>query len=182
MNITKRLTRDKSYIKPAKTFQESMTNAQIKEALKDYKKVSNILTVPLNSHVRYFTIDKDSNKVFRLGGSLTKFGTNNQYVILSNGTLSWSVQIGNSQFFQKMSENELKEEMKADLKKELMTELQSEINIGELKMQGGSNILEENKELKKENKILLKKIEHLNEKMKYIESEILKEKSRKNKK
>ena len=167
-NITKRLTRDTSYVRPKKTYQDSMTNKEIEEKLKDYKKVTNILQVPINTHLRYFTQDKNGNKVFRLGGVITKIGDNRKYVVLSNGTLSWSVQIEPSQFFQKLNANEMREEMKNDI----LTEMED----------GGGGIMTENKELKKENKNLLKKLEHLTDKIKYIENAIISEKSKKNKK
>jgi hypothetical protein len=170
MSYTKRLTRDKSYNKPAQTFQESLTNAQIKDALKEYKKTTNILQVPINTHIRYFITDKKGNKVFRLGGVLTKIGDNQQYVILSNGTFSWSAQIATSIFYQKMSEAELKNEMKAEIKKQILTETND------------NELVEKNKELEKDNKNLLKKLEHLTDKIKYIENEISKAKSSKNKK
>lgn len=162
MNITKRLTRDKSYVRPKTTYQDSMTNKEINDKLKDYKKVSNILQVPINTHVRYFTTDKSGDTVFRLGGSLSKFGENQKYVVLSNGTLSWSVQIANSQFYQKMTEGEIKTEMR----KELLTDCEGSIN---------KDLENENKELKKENKNLLKKLEHLTDKISYIEETIKKE-------
>ena len=44
-----------------------------------------------------------------MGGFLTKI--DKDYVVLSNGKLSWSVQKNNSIFFKKMSYNELKEEL-----------------------------------------------------------------------
>jgi TRAP-type C4-dicarboxylate transport system substrate-binding protein len=97
-----------------------------------------------------------------LGGSLSKFGENQKYVVLSNGTLSWSVQIANSQFYQKMSEGEIKNEMR----KELLTDCEGSIN---------KDLENENKELKKENKNLLKKLEHLTDKISYIEETIKKE-------
>jgi len=164
---TKRLSRDKSYTKPEQTYQSSLTNSQIKEALKEYKKVADILQVPINTHLRYFTTDKKGEKSFRLGGSLSKIGSNKQYVILSNGTFSWSVQIPTSQFFQKLSQEELKEEMKAEIKKQILN--------------SDDSLVVKNKELEKENKNLLKKLDHLTDKIKYIENEISKEKSRKNK-
>ena len=171
MNITKRLTRDKSYVRPKKTYQESMTNKEIEEKLKDYKKVSNITQVPINTHLRYFTKDKNGSKVFRLGGTLNKIGDNQQYVVLSNGTLSWSVQIDHSQFYQKMNENELKQEIKKELKKEILTEMDG----------GNDDLAEENDILRKENKDLIKKLEHMTDKIKYIENAINLEKTKKKK-
>lgn len=169
MNITKRLTRDKTYVRPKKTFQESMTNKEIEEKLKDYKKVSNILQVPINTHLRYFTKDKTGSKVFRLGGVLSKVGDNQKYVVLSNGTLSWSVQLDTSQFYQKMSEAEIKHDMKQELKKELQSSMDG----------GTDDIIQENDDLRKENKDLMKKLEHMSDKLQYIEDAIKKEKTKK---
>lgn len=165
MNVTKRLTRDKSYVRPKSTYQDTMTNKEINDKLKDYKKVNNILQVPINTHVRYFTVDKSGSTVFRLGGNLTKIGDNMKYVILSNGTLSWSVQIANSQFYQKMNEVEIRNEMK----KQILSETESGVT---------KELDNENKELKKENKNLLKKIDHLTEKILFIEETIKKERQK----
>ena len=44
-----------------------------------------------------------------MGGFLSKI--DKDYVILSNGSLSWSVQKKNTVFFQKMNFNDLKEEL-----------------------------------------------------------------------
>ena len=43
------------------------------------------------------------------GGFLNKI--DKEYVVLSNGTLSWSVQIKNTVFFQKLTFTELKKEL-----------------------------------------------------------------------
>ena len=165
MNITKRLTRDKSYVRPKSTYQETMTNKEIADKLKDYKKVINILQVPINTHIRYFTT-KDGKTVFRLGGSLMKIGENQKYVVLSNGSVSWSVQIANTQFHQKMSENELRNEMK----KQILSDTENTIT---------KEIEKENKDLKHEKKNLLKKIEHLTEKISFIEDTIKMERKKK---
>ena len=53
---TKKITTDKNYQRPNKTFQESLSNQDIKEKLKEYKKVDNIKTVSIGTHIRYFTI------------------------------------------------------------------------------------------------------------------------------
>ena len=68
-NNTKRLSRDTGYVRPKKTFQDTMTPDDIKEKLKEYKKVSDIRKVIIGTHIRYFSKDKDSKaNVFRLGG------------------------------------------------------------------------------------------------------------------
>lgn len=119
-SVTKRLSRDKSYNKTKQSYQESLSPNEIKEKLEEYKKVSDITSVPLNTHIRYFTINKKTGeKQFRLGGFLTKINTENQYVILSNNTLSWSVQIKNTIFFRKLTFKEFKQEIHEKYKNEL---------------------------------------------------------------
>jgi hypothetical protein len=95
----------------------------------DYKKVENIKNVSIGTHCRYFTIDsKTKQKVFRLGGNLNKIDPEGRFVVLTNGTLSWSVQIPNSTFYQKMTEIEVKDEMKKELKKERTKQRKKERN------------------------------------------------------
>ena len=107
---TKRLTSDTEYKKQGKSIQQSLSPNEIKEKLQEYVQINTIDEAPLNSHIRYFTIDKKSGKKqFRLGGFLTKI--DKDYVVLSNGRLTWSVQKNNSVFFKKMSYDELKEEL-----------------------------------------------------------------------
>ncbi len=100
-----RLTNDNNYKKVGKTFQESLSPNEIKEKLENYKRVEDISSVPLNTHIRYFTNDKKTGKKhFRLGGFLTKI--DKDYVVLSNGKLSWSVQNNTSIYFAKSSVND----------------------------------------------------------------------------
>jgi len=108
-NKTKRLSRDSAYVRPKKTYQDSLSADEIREKLKEYKKVSDIRKVIIGTHMRYFVKDKDTkNSVFRLGGFLTKFGEDYKYVILSNGTISWSVQVnGLNDFWAKMNSKEI---------------------------------------------------------------------------
>ena len=85
---TKRLTKDNGYNRPEKTYQETLSNQEIKEKLKEYKKVADIKTVSIGTHVRYFSIDsKTKEKIFRMGGTLNKTDPEGKYVILSNGTI-----------------------------------------------------------------------------------------------
>jgi hypothetical protein len=149
--VTKRLSNDKNYQRPKKTFQDNLSNQEIKEKLKEYKKVSDIKFVSIGTHIRYFSVDpKTKEKQFRLGGTLNKIDPEGRFIILSNGTTSWSAQIPNTIFFQKMTEAEYKEEMKKELKKEIMTEIENPNNI---------NNDDEINDLKKELKSLSKKIE-----------------------
>lgn len=109
-SVTKRLSRDTTYKKTTKSYQDKLSPDEIKSKLEEYKQVEDISKVPLNSHLRYFSINtKTGKKQFRLGGFLTKI--DNEYVVLSNGSLSWSVQIKSTVFFQKMNFSDLKEEL-----------------------------------------------------------------------
>ncbi len=108
-NPTKRLTSDTEYNKTGKSVQQSLSPNEIKEKLQEYIQIDDINDAPINSHIRYFTIDKSGKKQFRLGGFLTKI--DNDYIVLSNGRLTWSVQKNNTIFFKKMSFNELKTEL-----------------------------------------------------------------------
>jgi predicted amino acid racemase len=191
---TKRLTKDKSYNRPDKTYQETLSNQEIKEKLKEYKKVDDIKTVSIGTHIRYFNIDhKTKEKTFRLGGTLNKIDPEGKYVILSNGSVTWSVQVPNAQFFQKMSEAEFKDELKKELKKELMSEIpqhdedieifKKEIKNLKTKLEQYKNNeteyrkkIDEYKEVDKDNK---KKIETLSKKIISIQSTIKNDKSKK---
>jgi len=107
-----RLSNDKSYVRPEKTFQESLSQEEIKEKLKDYKKVEDISKVPVNSHLRYFSLIEDpktkkTKKVFRMGGLLKNKDNYDKYVILTNGKQSWSVNTQKSVFFKKMNTDDI---------------------------------------------------------------------------
>jgi len=145
--ITKRLTRDTNYKAPENTYQSTLSNDDIAKKLTDYERVNknDIFKIPLGTHIRYFSINpKTGEKLFRLGGNLTKFGENNEYVVCSNGNFSWSVQLSTCIIYKKLSIDELKEKTKEET----------------LKL--SQNILQENKALKQ----ILKEIKSTTEKSK----------------
>jgi hypothetical protein len=112
---TVRLTStDKTYQRPKHTFQEKLSQAEIEEKLADYVEVEDIGKVPLNSHIRYFLNETDpktgqKKRLFRFGGILTNKEHADKFVILSNGRLSWSVQVDKATFYKKMTIDEIKE-------------------------------------------------------------------------
>ena len=71
-------------------FNEKSEQHNIMQKLEGYKVVHDIHSIPLNSHVRYYTW-KNNAKKFCLGGFLKK--KHKDYIKLSNGSHSWSVQI-----------------------------------------------------------------------------------------
>jgi hypothetical protein len=176
--ITKRLSRT-GYNRPTKTYQDTLTSQDIKDKLKEYKKVTDIKKVSIGTHLRYFTINKKGEQLFRLGGVLTKYDPEGRFIILSNGDVSWSVQIQNTIFFQKMTETEIREEVKKEMIEEIMTE---ELGNTDYDLKKQIKILTkkiENYEVIEKKYIsLIKKNEKLTEQLKNIELEIKKEKSK----
>ena len=119
---TKRLSKDEG--KSNNSYQNNLSPEEIKEKLEEYKKVDDITTVSLNAHLRYFIVnEKTGEKQFRLGGFLNKIDKEKGYVVLSNGSLSWSVQLKNSIFFKKMTFKELKQEIIEDVGKLYSSEI-----------------------------------------------------------
>ena len=168
---TKKIART-TYQRPVTTYTENLTRQQIKEQLKDYKEISDITMISIGCHVRYFSTDpKTKKKLFRLGGSVNKIDPEYRFIILSNGTVSWSVQIANTTFWKKLTESEYKEELKEELRKEIMTE--------EAESNPHQKLEKENSELKKELKELFKQNEKLVDQFKKIEIEIKKKKEKK---
>ncbi len=79
-----------TYDRPELTLTDTLqTNAAMQEKLQNYVRVDDVDDIPLRTHVRYVTL-KDGKQRFCLGGLLTK--KHSKYVVLSNGTFSWSVQ------------------------------------------------------------------------------------------
>ncbi len=143
--IPKRLSRDTGYKPTGLTYQQKLSNEEIENKLIDYVKVksSDINKIPLNTHIRYFSINpKTGEKQFRLGGNLIKI--EEKYIVLSNGQLSWSVQLNNSTIYKKMLTKELIEDTKINTAKELLKNNKMEGINSQM-----DQLLRENKELKK---------------------------------
>jgi hypothetical protein len=181
--VTKRLSNDQRYERPQKTYQDNLSNQDIKDKLKDYKKVVDIKTVSIGTHIRYFTIDqKTKQKNFRLGGTLNKIDPEGRFIVLGNGSLSWSVQIPTAIFYQKLTESEYKEELKKELKKEIMTEEQSiheDTDSLKKEIKVLNKKLDKFKDIENDYKKLLKINENLSSQISKIEEEIKKKKSKK---
>ncbi len=117
------------YKRPKKTLTDKLTKDEIQSKLEDYIEVEDIGTIPLNTHLRYFTekIDektKKKSKVFRLGGFLVNKSNYDKYVVLSNvpetGVINnnkktWSVNTQKSIFYRKQSIDEIKEEYEDEI-------------------------------------------------------------------
>jgi len=106
-----------NYIKPDKTFQDTLQEDDINVLLEDYIEVEyeDLVKIPMNTHIRYFIIkqtDKGEQKLFRMGGNLVNKDNPQEYLVLSNGKHSWSIQIKNSIIYRKLTNDEIKEEYK----------------------------------------------------------------------
>jgi len=109
-----------NYKRPKQTYTDKLDEDDIANKLTDYLKVDNIADVKLNTHLRYFTLEADKktgtvSRKFRMGGFLSNKNSPDKYVILTNGRKSWSVQVANSVFYRKMSNDEIKDEYEEEL-------------------------------------------------------------------
>lgn len=148
-NQMQRISKD-GYSRPKHTIQDKMTEEEIDEKLADYLEVEDIKKVPIGTHIRYFTLVPDDKgeikKAFRLGGQLNNKDNADKYIILSNGKITWTVQMDTSVLYRKMTIEEIKDDYENVIK-----ELEEEVL-----------------QLKKDNKKLLKKIMELEKNKKNI--------------
>jgi hypothetical protein len=99
--------------RPQATYQSKMTETEIEEKLSLYKKIKidDIPKLPLNTHIRYYSITKDNDgnkeKKFRLGGFLENKDNYDKYIILTNRKFSWSVNTKESILYRKMTDEEI---------------------------------------------------------------------------
>lgn len=116
ISTTKRLTNDKNFVRPKKTYQDTLTKDKIREMLTGYKQVDDINKVVPGTHMRYFTKEKGTNeRKFRMGGFLSKIDESAKYIVLNNGTYSWSVQLNKyNELWLKMGKNELNNVMTSE--------------------------------------------------------------------
>jgi hypothetical protein len=104
---------DSNYKRPKQTKQDKLSYEEIKELLKNYSKVKDLSTVPLGTHIRYVEskLNPFTNKFerkFRLGGYLINNKNSDKYIVLSNGSLKWSVQVKDTVFYKSNLKDEEK--------------------------------------------------------------------------
>ena len=126
---TKRLSKT-NYERPETTFQDTLqTDDAMLEKLAGYEEVDDPSQIEYSTHTRYITY-KDGFAKFCLGGLLKRVLS--EYVVFSNGTLSWSVQkeyfdektkasLGKTRFFKYINKDErnsiIIEEQQSELEK-----------------------------------------------------------------
>lgn len=111
------MSNDFKEVKMKSSYQSKLSGSEIKDKLKDYKRVDSFKNIPLNTHIRYFILnDKGKGGDFRLGGFLKTMDLEKGYIVLTTGKFSWSVQLKGHLFFAKMSGEEFKKEFKEIIK------------------------------------------------------------------
>ena len=164
-----------------KTFQQQLSNQDIKDMLKEYKQVSDVRKVPIGTHLRYFSFDpKTKENKFRMGGTLQKTDPEGRYLMLSNGKdLTWSVQIPNTSFYQKLSQTELKKEIKEEIRKEVQTEYDADESELKKYVKQLEKEIGQYKDIEKKYVSLHEKYEKMVNQMALIQNEVLKKKKEK---
>jgi hypothetical protein len=111
---TKRLSKT-NYERPETTYQDTLQNDEgMLNKLSGYEEVDDPSHIQYSTHTRYITF-KDGFAKFCLGGLLKRVMP--EYVVFSNGTLSWSVQkeyfdqktkesLGKTRFFKLINKDE----------------------------------------------------------------------------
>ena len=84
----------------------NLTSQEIDNYLQGYTRIttSELSATPLNTHMRYFIRNGDGHLEFRKGGFLQVNEHCDRYVILTNGSMSWSVQVASAIFFRQNTE------------------------------------------------------------------------------
>lgn len=145
---TKKISETK-YERPLITYTDKLSKQQVKELLIDYEQIKSyneLQNIPAGTHLRYF--EKKNNELkFRTGGILTVSGFPD-YLILSSGHVSWSVQIKKCIFFKRITIKQIREEYNKLLHDNSATIKGLHITIKEQ-----SSII---KQLSEENKLLRK--------------------------
>jgi hypothetical protein len=115
------------------TYQSKLTDADIEEKLKLYKKIDSVEEIPklpLNTHIRYFSVTKDPSgkkiKQFRLGGFLDNKDNYDKYIILTNKSVSWSVNTQTSILYRKFKDEEIDKNI--NIQTELANNADNELN------------------------------------------------------
>lgn len=117
--MSKKLGTDKSYKRPKVTLTDSLTKEEIEEMLIGYEKVDDIMDVPIDTHLRYFSPDENGVMRFKTGGFLKDKSNGQTYVYLTNRKYNWCVQTKDAIFFRKLSHQEELEAIHAMYKRQL---------------------------------------------------------------
>jgi hypothetical protein len=145
------------------TFTSHLTKEEITDLLDGYTKITDVNDIKKGYHIRYFIKDpKTGENLFRMGGNAINI--QDEYVVLSNGCRSWSVQkYATTTFFQQTPMSEVIKLLndQFDDKKSNMMDI---INI----------LKQKNKDLVQNNKDLQNEVLKHNKQIKKLEAMIKK--------
>jgi hypothetical protein len=97
-----------NYKRPINTFTDLLSKKDIQNKLIDYEKVDKVDENIIGYHCRYFEL-KDGEYKFRVGGFIT-IGGFPDYVMMTNGQVTWSVQVKNCIFFKRLTIKSIRDE------------------------------------------------------------------------
>ena len=159
-----RITKDK-YKKPANTVQDNLTQEDINQLLEEYNEIENIHQLKIGLHIRYYSIiksGKTEKKIFRMGGTIIKIEFEKKYIVLSNGKITWSVQLNDKNIlYKKMTSEEIKDFYENEINTIETKQSQIKLNNDKLKY-NLKELYSENQQLIKQNTQLNNKIEYQN--------------------
>ena len=161
--MTTRITKDR-YKKPANTVQDNLTQEDIDILLEEYNEIDDIHQLKNGVHIRYYAIVKNKQniekKLFRMGGTIIKVDFEKKFLVLSNGRITWSVQINDKNiFYKKMTTEEIKEFYENELNTAETEQMQVKSNFKEMQKKYQELIIQNEKLVKKieyQNKIISK--------------------------
>ena len=108
----------KTYEKPPIALGEKYTKLEIKDKLVDYNPVNDIKELEVGAQIKYFKRQEDGTLKFCDGGIIVNNSGLPTYIMVMNGTLSWSVQMIECTIFRKRTWQDSKiEELEEKLKK-----------------------------------------------------------------
>jgi len=157
-----RITKDK-YKKPQNTVQDNLTQEDINQLLEEYNEIENIHQLKIGLHIRYYSFlksGKTEKKIFRMGGTIIKIDFEKKYIVLSNGKITWSVQLNDKNIlYKKMTTEEIKDFYENEIN--TIESEQSQIKLKNDKLKYNlKELYSENQQLIKQNTQLNKKIEY----------------------
>jgi hypothetical protein len=156
----RRITNDN--YKPANSIQENLTQEDIDILLEEYEEINDPLELKTGQHIRYYSLKKTKNgnikQLFRMGGNIIKIDLENKYIVVSNGKLSWSVQILDSIIYRKMTIEEVKQFYEHELDTKDNEIKKYKLFIDKIKNQ--------NKELQNQNQKLSNDLTHIKQLLK----------------
>lgn len=97
--------------KKEKTFHELLKEDDIKILLENHEEINDKYELKQGMLIRYYKIINENDKIikhFRIGGTIIKIDLDNNYIILSNGKVNWSVQLNDTIIYKKLTIEEVK--------------------------------------------------------------------------